>query len=287
MPGNPSKWRRDAAPDRVPDESETAHHFEEPPEVTGSDEDQDVADPGPLPSGRRPPETHVPKSRLYLSLTSVAARSSSRACGNSTMLSRAAQGVAAPRGQPGLGRSAASTIFGGQDPPWFRRVAPPPPKPRRVLKLTDDEILGIYRSAQTEAGMEADWYGIQGPKSCLGPAAAAPDAGVGSSPDAVVDSPISRLALSCTSSGTFASQCSPAKPPAPGGYPAAAEANSSEMQDIKQECLRILSRALQQPGPGQSPSSLAAEITNPQPDIVCCSSPPKVRLGSGSHRCEV
>ncbi|CAE8613332.1 unnamed protein product, partial [Polarella glacialis] len=36
-----------------------------------------------------------------------------------------------------------------------------PPAPKRVLKLTDDEILGLYHAALAEAAHEADWRGIQ------------------------------------------------------------------------------------------------------------------------------
>lgn len=40
---------------------------------------------------------------------------------------------------------------------------PPEPRaPKKSLKLSDDEILGIYRSAQVEAAIEADWRGIPG-----------------------------------------------------------------------------------------------------------------------------
>jgi len=44
--------------------------------------------------------------------------------------------------------------------------APPTKRPsaRKPLKLDDDEILNLYRSAQHEAAMEADWRGIQGPE---------------------------------------------------------------------------------------------------------------------------
>lgn len=38
-----------------------------------------------------------------------------------------------------------------------------PKAPRKSLKLSDDEILSIYRSAQEEAATEADWRGIDGP----------------------------------------------------------------------------------------------------------------------------
>lgn len=38
-----------------------------------------------------------------------------------------------------------------------------PRRPRKPLKLSDAEILSLYRTAQMEAAIEADWRGIQGP----------------------------------------------------------------------------------------------------------------------------
>lgn len=46
-----------------------------------------------------------------------------------------------------------------QQPPQQQEPRPT----RKALKLSDDEILSIYRSAQVEAAIEADWRGIEGP----------------------------------------------------------------------------------------------------------------------------
>jgi len=229
----------------------------------------------------RPPETQVPKANLQH--RHLASRSGSRACAGTAQ--RVALGSAFPGNMPA--RSAAfwhqtrarATGINVQPPhqrppqpspsvePVVRRA---PPKPKRTLQLTDSEILEIYRSAQTEAAFEADWLGIQGPKPCIGPSSSLGEGDRGGGPDA-------RSPTSCASAGSGQS-CSNSTL-----HGSRAE-ESSELDDIKQECLRILSRALQQPG--RPPGSLAAEITSPRsklPDVeACCTSPPKEWLGATS-----
>lgn len=108
-----------------------------------------------------------------------------------------------------------------------QRPGPPAqvPRRRRVLKLTDDEILSLYHDAQQEAAIEADWRGIQVPTASRG-----------------------------SSDGGGTSRSSAARGPAE--------------SCCQQECLRMLSRALQQPG--RSPRELAAQILDPSRDRVCC-----------------
>jgi len=53
--------------------------------------------------------------------------------------------------------------------PAKRASSQPPHTQRRVMELSDDEILNLYRSAQDEAQMEADWRGITGPLAPEGP----------------------------------------------------------------------------------------------------------------------
>mmetsp|Transcript_3709 Transcript_3709/g.10804 ORF Transcript_3709/g.10804 Transcript_3709/m.10804 type:complete len:256 (-) Transcript_3709:150-917(-) len=103
-------------------------------------------------------------------------------------------------------------------------VPAPGPRQRRVLKLTDDEILGLYRDAQREAGKEADWRGIQLPTASGG---------------------------SSDGDGTSGTSALP-----------------GSGESCQQECLRMLSRALQQPG--RSPRELAAQILDSSRDQVCC-----------------
>lgn len=246
MPGGPPRGHGKVGPAQASERASNRQQaVEESPEVTGSEEeDDDVGSvaPSPREECRRPPQTPAPKSRLYLHLSSIAARSVGRPCGGGT-----ADGPASF--QEAL-----------QGPDETRRRQQPP-KPRRELKLTDGEILNIYRSAQLEAGIEADWLGIQGPKPCIDAAGASP---------------------AITDGSGFADRrhATPARAPCN----RRSEENNDDLVDAKQECLRILSRALQQPG--GSPGSLAAQLTRPQTDALdqaCCSSPPKVRLGHVSY----
>jgi len=107
----------------------------------------------------------------------------------------------------------------------------PPKPPRKSLKLSDDEILNIYRNAQVEAAIEADWRGIEGPAA----KARSWSDGEGT-----------------TRSGTGSA------PPA----------GAQEAQGEDREYLRMLSRALQEPG--RSPRALTAEILDPSKGTVCC-----------------
>jgi len=104
--------------------------------------------------------------------------------------------------------------------------------PRKSLKLNDDEILSLYRSAQMEAAIEADWRGIQGPTGRI-------SGGEGGGTN-----------RSAASTSIIASD------------------GHSEPKDADQEYLRILSNALQQPG--RSPRAFTAEIMDPTKDSICC-----------------
>lgn len=104
-----------------------------------------------------------------------------------------------------------------------QQVQEPPKAPRKSLKLSDDEILSIYRSAQEEAATEADWRGIEGPAM-----------------------------------NTLSSRSGADLPP-PG---------SQQPQGGDHEYLKILSRALQEPG--SENAALTAEILDPSKGVVCC-----------------
>lgn len=120
--------------------------------------------------------------------------------------------------------------------PGARPPAPPaePRPPKKALKLNDDEILSLYQSAQMEAGIEADWRGISAPRN-----------------DRSFDGRQSSSHRSMWS-----------------GSPAAKESDIDKSGD--QEYLRMLSRAMQQPG--RSPRTFTAEILDPSKDVnaLCC-----------------
>jgi len=128
--------------------------------------------------------------------------------------------------------------------------APQEPKvPRKSLKLSDDEILNIYRNAQTEAAIEADWRGIEGPANVR---------------QGFIES-----------NGTNRSGASPS--------PAVTSGEHGGSGD--REYLKMLSRALQEPG--RSPRALTAEILDPTKGAVCCRPLPPTMLppsASSSHR---
>lgn len=113
-------------------------------------------------------------------------------------------------------------------------------QPRKALKLNDDEILSLYRSAQMEAAIEADWRGIH----------------AGPTP--------SRVA----SDGGFTSRSNDQSLGAP-------EAGPYAKDDGDQEYLRMLSRALQQPG--RSPRAMTAELLDASKGALCC----QPRIGAG------
>merc|ERR1712032_499079 len=48
------------------------------------------------------------------------------------------------------------------------RSPPEPSPPKKPLKLSDNELLSLFRGAQKEASLEADWRGIQDPPSRRG-----------------------------------------------------------------------------------------------------------------------
>mmetsp|Transcript_78054 Transcript_78054/g.154682 ORF Transcript_78054/g.154682 Transcript_78054/m.154682 type:complete len:192 (-) Transcript_78054:101-676(-) len=109
--------------------------------------------------------------------------------------------------------------------------------PRKVLKLTDEEILSLYHDAQAEAAMEADWRGIACPSTSRASTSGSDRAGKSS------------VIAGC----------------------GASEVDGE--QKTNQQCLRMLSRALQQPG--LSPREVAARIMDPagKEGGVCCKVP--------------
>jgi len=147
----------------------------------------------------------------------------------------------------GTGASSASRA---PAPPEVAAAETKPPK--KALKLNDAEILSLYQSAQMEAAIEADWRGISAPRN-----------------DSSFDGRTSSSHRSMWSG-------SPAKTP---------HADFDKSGD--QEYLRMLSRAMQQPG--RSPRTFTAEILEPSRDVgtVCCA--PRLEGGSmfkvvSSHR---
>lgn len=259
---------------------------EVPPEVTAGsnievtsadDEDGEVGCNTPPLRAVRPPETQVPKAQLH-QRHHMASRSDSRICTTPGLAQHPAYPGTLPNRSASSWQPTRARAVGMYVQPQQRQPQPSmehvlrkaPPKPKRMLQLTDGEILDIYRSAQTEAAFEADWLGIQGPKPCIGPSSSIGEGDRGDGPDA-------RSPTSCASAGSGQS-CSIS------ALQGSRAEESSELDDVKQECLRILSRALQQPG--RPPGSLAAEITSPKselPDIeACCTSPPKEWLGTTS-----
>lgn len=113
-------------------------------------------------------------------------------------------------------------------------VQPEPKAPRKNLKLSDDEILSIYRSAQAEAAIEADWRGVEGP------------------------APIGQGYSAEGDDGTNRS----------GGPSPAPPDDTPELSGGDREYLKMLSRALQEPG--GDPRALTAEILDPSSGVVCC-----------------
>lgn len=105
-----------------------------------------------------------------------------------------------------------------------------PRPPRKSLKLSDDEILSIYRNAQVEAAIEADWRGVEGPA----------------------------IARQGWTEGEGTSRSGISAPPA----------GAQESPGGDREYLKMLSRALQEPG--RSPRALTAEILDPSTGAVCC-----------------
>mmetsp|Transcript_111609 Transcript_111609/g.279479 ORF Transcript_111609/g.279479 Transcript_111609/m.279479 type:complete len:496 (+) Transcript_111609:97-1584(+) len=137
----------------------------------------------------------------------------------------------APRTVGGSAAAAGGASSGGSAsrPPLPAVVEPKPA--RKALKLNDCEILSLYKSAQAEAAIEADWRGIPGPG-------------------------LSRANSTCTS-----------RSPASIGTPAG-DVASTPKDAADQEYLRMLSRAMQQPG--RSPRAFTAEILDPAKDAMCC-----------------
>lgn len=114
---------------------------------------------------------------------------------------------------------------------------------RKALKLNDSEILSLYRSAQIEASIEADWRGIQGPTPIRG----------GGSEGGGTN----------RSASSFVAPGSDSRPPPE-------RTSVAPKKENDQEYLRMLSRALQQPG--RSPRAFTAEILDPSlsKDTICC-----------------
>lgn len=144
-----------------------------------------------------------------------------------------------------------SSIGGG------RRPAPPTPAPaaaepkpqRKALKLNDDEILSLYRSAQMEASIEADWRGISG---AARNAPGAERSGVSHHHD---------------HAGAVSTSTTPTGDSALGA------------KEHDQEYLRMVSRAMRQPG--RSPRAVTAEILATR-NTVCCAAPRVDAMRGGS-----
>lgn len=128
------------------------------------------------------------------------------------------------------------------------------PRPaKKSLKLNDNEILSLFRSAQVEAAIEADWRGIPEPGACLSSrsgdnpvtsrrsAGTAPGAGLGEGADGLVG----------------------------GGSADGQSADTEPVQGDRrdEEYLRLISRALQKPG--RSPRVVAAEVAEPLKGMTC------------------
>jgi hypothetical protein len=124
---------------------------------------------------------------------------------------------------------------------------------KKPLKLSDDEIMNLYRSAQAEAAIEADWRGIPGPTASRGGASGGAGGGTGEG-------------------GACSSRSGGSGYAASGGLPDG-EANEGSGTN-RADYLRILSRAMQEPG--RSPRAVAAEIADPTKKTVCCGRPPAV-----------
>eukprot|EP00440_Ansanella_granifera_P069466 gb/GFBE01075366.1/.p1 GENE.gb/GFBE01075366.1/~~gb/GFBE01075366.1/.p1 ORF type:complete len:410 (+),score=82.71 gb/GFBE01075366.1/:1-1230(+) len=108
------------------------------------------------------------------------------------------------------------------------------PHRTRKLRLRDNEILDIYRSAQQEASKEADWRGIAGP-------GARSDGGC-----STARSETSQMAAVFSSQGTAA-----------------------QGEDV--EFVRAISRAMQQPG--RTPEAFTAEMLGSSGSMLgCCQS---------------
>eukprot|EP00929_Paragymnodinium_shiwhaense_P000572 TRINITY_DN10081_c0_g1_i1.p1 TRINITY_DN10081_c0_g1~~TRINITY_DN10081_c0_g1_i1.p1 ORF type:complete len:473 (+),score=123.16 TRINITY_DN10081_c0_g1_i1:161-1579(+) len=144
----------------------------------------------------------------------------------------AAASSAAAQQQPFAGSSAASASSVATEEP---RV------PKKPLKLNDDELLSLFRSAQAEAASEADWRGIEGPG--------------GSN---IVGGGVSDLGYSSRSARSSASGPDSGSAISGGGH---------LEEDSRAEWVRLFSRAMQEPG--RSPGAVAAEIADPK-RTVCC-----------------
>jgi len=153
-------------------------------------------------------------------------------------------------GQPGQMPLGGGYAQAGQE-------APPQPRPnKKALKLSDDEILNIYKNAQAEAAIEADWRGIQGPARNGGGDWSAASSGRTSRSFTAASS-----GLPEGGGGGF------------GGHPGGAGGGLgvSDVPDAgggDQEYLRIFSKALQEQG--RSPRALAAELVDPSSGSACC-----------------
>eukprot|EP00927_Polykrikos_kofoidii_P005815 TRINITY_DN12315_c0_g1_i1.p1 TRINITY_DN12315_c0_g1~~TRINITY_DN12315_c0_g1_i1.p1 ORF type:complete len:403 (+),score=79.40 TRINITY_DN12315_c0_g1_i1:211-1419(+) len=140
--------------------------------------------------------------------------------------------AAAAAGVPGLPVAQTASNGGVTFQDSGSEAATPAPKPpKKSLKLNDDEILTLYRSAQVEAAIEADWRGITGPVA-PGRGADAADRGYTGRTDG---------------SGAAASHSG---------------RNNHEASQTRAEYLRILSRAMQEPR--------GVEMVAAQKKSVCC-----------------
>lgn len=134
--------------------------------------------------------------------------------------------------------------------------------PKRSLKLNDDEIMSLFRNAQAEAAIEADWRGIPGPVAkVLSNTGHAPGSNE-SLPGTSNTSGFAERADCHMGAAAFAGV---------GGANLNSDATKQLVLDDRredQEYLRLISRALQKSG--RSPQVVAAEVVEPLNRAACC-----------------
>jgi len=108
---------------------------------------------------------------------------------------------------------------------------------KKTLKLNDREIMKLYRAAQHEAAVEADWRGI----------------------DVLTSSMRTGKGVAKEKSRSWRSS---------GARHTTQDDSAAPRDSAHRNCVQMLSRAMQQPG--FNPDSLAAEIVQPPQEMSCC-----------------